>query len=208
MCEQFLKLVQLRRIQHAKVVPTMLSRLLSLPPETRSRYDISSLTHLIHSAAPCPPAVKRAAIDWFGPALWELYGCSESGPITSINATDWLEHPGYVGSPSHGAAVVIAADDDTELPAGQTACVFIKRADYWPDFIYLNQPPPAPGHDHRGRPRPRWVPLPDRPHRRRHHHRRREHLRRRNQGRCQRPPPGRRMSRSSESPTPATWASG
>ncbi|MFD6357097.1 AMP-binding protein [Nocardia tengchongensis] len=88
MCEQFLKLVQLRRIQHAKVVPTMLSRLLSLPPETRSRYDISGLTHLIHSAAPCPPAVKRAAIDWFGPAVWEFYGCSESGPITPLTGSN------------------------------------------------------------------------------------------------------------------------
>lgn len=140
--ESFLKLVQQNRIQHAKLVPTMLSRLLSVPMETRARYDVTSLTHLIHSAAPCPPSVKRAAIDWFGPALWEFYGCSESGAITWINATDWLDHPGSVGRPTDGAAVIIADGDGAELPAGQTGRVFIRGAHYWPEFSYLNQPAP------------------------------------------------------------------
>lgn len=140
--ELFLELVQEKRIQHAKIVPTMLSRLLSLAPQVRARYDVSSLTHLIHSAAPCPPAVKRAAIDWFGSALWEFYGCSETGAITWISAADWLERPGTVGLPLDGAAVVIADETGTELPAGESGRVFIKGADYWPDFDYLNQDAP------------------------------------------------------------------
>ncbi|MGW4245188.1 AMP-binding protein [Nocardia sp. NPDC004722] len=147
--EEFLRLIAERRIQHAKIVPTMLSRLLSLPPETRARYDISSLTHLIHSAAPCPPAVKRAAIDWFGDALWEFYGCSEAGAITWISAAEWQQHPGTVGRPSDGSAVTITAPDGTELPPGHTGHVYIKGADYWPTFTYLNRPAdpngPLPG---------------------------------------------------------------
>ncbi|WP_327138868.1 AMP-binding protein [Nocardia sp. NBC_01327] len=140
--EQFLKLVHQNRIQHAKIVPTMLSRLLSLPLDVRAHYDVTSLTHLIHSAAPCPPAVKRAAIDWFGAALWEFYGCSESGAITWTSSNDWLEHPGTVGRPLDGAAVVIFDERGTELPPRQIGRVFIKSADYWPDFDYLNQPSP------------------------------------------------------------------
>ncbi|UGT44858.1 AMP-binding protein [Nocardia yamanashiensis] len=145
--ERFLQLVQEHRIQHAKVVPTMLSRLLSLPPETRARYDISSLTHLIHSAAPCPPAVKRAAIDWFGDALWEFYGCSEAGAISWIDAADWQKHPGSVGRPLDGAGVTILDEHGNTVPTGETGRVFIKRADYWPDFGYLNRndtPPATP----------------------------------------------------------------
>ncbi|WP_084523615.1 AMP-binding protein [Nocardia inohanensis] len=137
--ERFLQLVDRHRIQHAKVVPTMLSRLLSLPPEIRERYDVSSLTHLIHSAAPCPPAVKRAAIDWFGAALWEFYGCSEAGAISWIDAAEWERHPGSVGRPLDGAAVSIRDDDGNELPAGEVGRVFIRRAEYWPDFSYLHQ---------------------------------------------------------------------
>ncbi|MEU0538908.1 AMP-binding protein [Nocardia sp. NPDC005978] len=152
--ERFLELVQRNRIQHAKIVPTMLSRLLSLPAEVRARYDIGSLTHLIHSAAPCPPAVKRAAIDWFGDALWEFYGCSETGAVTWINATEWLERPGSVGRPQDGAAVTIADDNDKALPTGETGRVFVKGADYWPNFAYLNrirsEPSPFPGMIHVG----------------------------------------------------------
>ncbi|WP_433664464.1 AMP-binding protein [Nocardia sp. CA-128927] len=136
--EQFLRIVDERRITQAKVVPTMLSRLLSLPREVRDRYDVSSLTHLIHSSAPCPPAVKQAAIDWFGDALIEYYGCAEAGTITWISAAEWLAHPGSVGRPADGAAVVIADDAGEPLPTGETGQVFVRGADYWPKFRYLH----------------------------------------------------------------------
>lgn len=136
--EAFLHHVERDRIQHAKVVPTMLSRLLSLPAEVRTRYDVSSLTHLVHSAAPCPPSVKRAAIDWFGDAVREFYGCTEAGPITWIGADEWLAHPGSVGRPADGSAVVIAAADGTPLATGEIGRVLVRGADYWPRFAYLN----------------------------------------------------------------------
>ncbi|MFI6996057.1 AMP-binding protein [Nocardia sp. NPDC050175] len=136
--EQFLRIVDERRITQAKVVPTMLSRLLSLPADVRGRYDVSSLTHLIHSSAPCPPAVKRAAIDWFGDALVEYYGCAEAGTITWISASEWLAHPGSVGRPADGAAAVIVDDAGEPLPAGETGRVFVRGADYWPKFRYLH----------------------------------------------------------------------
>lgn len=137
--ERFLQLVDERRITQAKVVPTMLSRLLSLPADVRDRYDVTSLTHLIHSAAPCPPAIKRAAIDWFGDALIEFYGCTEAGTITWITASEWLGHPGSVGRGVDGSGVVVATEDGTRLPAGEIGQVFVRGAGYWPSFTYLNQ---------------------------------------------------------------------
>jgi long-chain acyl-CoA synthetase len=119
----------------------MLSRLLSLPADVRSRYDVSGLTHLVHSAAPCPPAVKRAAIDWFGEALWEFYGCTEAGPITWIGAAEWLRHPGSVGRTADGSQVLITAEDGTPLPAGEVGRVLLRRGDHWPDFHYLHATP-------------------------------------------------------------------
>ena len=41
--EQYLQLVEQHRITHSQVVPTMFSRLLKLPAEVRTRYDLSSL---------------------------------------------------------------------------------------------------------------------------------------------------------------------
>ena len=43
-----------------------------------SRYDLSSLSTLLHLAAPCPEWLKRFWIDLIGPgAVWEIYGGAE-----------------------------------------------------------------------------------------------------------------------------------
>ncbi|ATL65718.1 AMP-binding protein [Nocardia terpenica] len=146
--ERFLRAVHTHRITQVKVVPTMLSRLLSLPAEVRARYDVGSLTHVIHSSAPCPPAVKRAAIEWFGEALIEFYGCTEAGAITWITASEWLSHPGSVGRPVDGSGVVVADDDGNALPPGDIGRVYVRGAAYWPASGYLNvdeKPGPVPG---------------------------------------------------------------
>ncbi|MBF6327574.1 AMP-binding protein [Nocardia transvalensis] len=146
--ERFLKNVHEHRVTQAKVVPTMLSRLLSLPPEVRARYDVGSLTHLIHSSAPCPPAVKRAAIDWFGDAVLEYFGCTEAGTITWITAQEWLAHPGSVGRPADGSAVVVADEAGNLLPPNEIGQVYVHGADYWPTSKYLNvteKSSPVPG---------------------------------------------------------------
>ena len=49
------------RITHTHMVPTMFLQLLSLPEDVRERYDVSSLRHVLHGAAPCPVHVKQAA---------------------------------------------------------------------------------------------------------------------------------------------------
>jgi long-chain acyl-CoA synthetase len=43
------------------------------------KYDVSSLRYIIHGAAPCPPEVKKAMIDWVGPIINEYYAGSEGG---------------------------------------------------------------------------------------------------------------------------------
>lgn len=136
---RFLMLVERYRIEHAKVVPTMLSRLLSLDSDTRAAHDVSSLTHLVHSAAPCPPAIKRASIEWFGEALIEFYGCSEAGTLTWIGADEWLLHPGSVGLPVDGAAIQVVDSAGTPLPPAVEGRVLVRGADYWPKFKYLGE---------------------------------------------------------------------
>jgi fatty-acyl-CoA synthase len=43
-----------------QVVPTMFIRLLQLPDEVRTSFDVTSLRLAVHAAAPCPPEVKDA----------------------------------------------------------------------------------------------------------------------------------------------------
>ncbi|QQV77652.1 AMP-binding protein [Sphingomonas aliaeris] len=114
-------------VSHTQWVPTMFSRLLALPEEIRSRYDLSSHKVALHAAAPCPIPVKRAMIEWWGLIVDEYYGGSENAGVTFISAREWLERPGSVGRSITGR-IHILADDDTfsELPVGQTGLIYFE----------------------------------------------------------------------------------
>ncbi|HEX7883388.1 MAG TPA: AMP-binding protein, partial [Afipia sp.] len=101
--EEFLRIIDQQKIDNVFMVPTMFTRLLKLPEHVRQSYDVSSLRHVIHAAAPCPADVKRAMIAWFGPVIYEFYGSTESGAVTFANSEDALKKPGTVGKISPGA---------------------------------------------------------------------------------------------------------
>ena len=94
--EEMLRLIEQYRVTTSHMVPTQFHRLLALPEETRERYDVSSLRHMIHAAAPCPIDVKHKMIDWWGDAIDEYYAASEGGG-TLVTAQEWLTKPGTVG---------------------------------------------------------------------------------------------------------------
>ncbi|WP_156746549.1 AMP-binding protein, partial [Mycobacterium sp. E1715] len=100
--EQALECIQRHGVTHAQFVPTMFVRMLRLPEEARTRYDLSTLRRVVHAAAPCPPEIKRQMIDWWGPIVDEYYGSSEGAGISFIRADEWLAHPGSVGKPLLG----------------------------------------------------------------------------------------------------------
>jgi long-chain acyl-CoA synthetase len=123
--EQLLALVDKHRVTHSHMVPTQFRRLLALPKETRDRYDVSSWRCAIHSAAPCPPDVKRQMLDWWGPVVTEYYAASEGGG-TVIFGPQWLERPGSVGLPWPGSQILILDEDGGDVPVGQTGLVYMK----------------------------------------------------------------------------------
>jgi long-chain acyl-CoA synthetase len=135
--EEFLRIVQDRRVTVVQMVPTMFVRMLALPAEVRAAYDTSSLRCVVHAAAPCPPEVKRAMIEWLGPVVYEYYGGTETGPVTYSTSEEWLSHPGTVGRPLPEAKVKILDEDGAELPPGESGEVYV-WLDVWPDFTYAN----------------------------------------------------------------------
>jgi long-chain acyl-CoA synthetase len=134
--ERLLELIERERITHLHLVPIMFERLLKLPEEVRARYDVSSLRFVIHAAAPCSPQTKRAMIDWWGPVIHEYYGSTEVGPVTFLEAADWLEHPGSVGRPMDGATVRVIDEDGQALGAGETGEVVAGATTGNNDFTY------------------------------------------------------------------------
>jgi long-chain acyl-CoA synthetase len=137
--EDFLALVEKHSIEAMFMVPTMFVRLLKLPAEVRARYDLSSLKFVMHAAAPCPPEVKRAMIEWLGPVIHEFYGSTESGAVTVVDSREWLERPGTVGRPIKGGEVRIFDDAGKRLGPGQVGEVFT-RLEFLPEFTYHQLP--------------------------------------------------------------------
>jgi long-chain acyl-CoA synthetase len=121
--EEALRLVERHRVYSAYMVPTQFHRLLRLPPETRARYDVSSLHSVVHSAAPCPLEVKRQMMDWWGPVIWETYGGME-GAATIAKPHRWLEKPGTVGRAIRGIRLRILDDDGEELGPGEIGAIY------------------------------------------------------------------------------------
>jgi long-chain acyl-CoA synthetase len=122
--EACLALIERHRVTHAQFVPTMFVRMLKLPPAVRARYDLSSLQAVVHAAAPCSPAVKRAMIDWIGPIVHEYYAASEGNCYFAIDSAQWLAHPGSVGQAMLGTPRILDADG-AELGPGQTGQIWI-----------------------------------------------------------------------------------
>ncbi|MFE3056896.1 acyl-CoA synthetase [Nocardia sp. NPDC059239] len=124
--EEFLRAIEQYHATVTQVVPTMFVRLLQLPAETRSAYDLSSLRLAVHAAAPCPPEVKRAMIDWWGPIVAEYYGSTEGNGLAVVSAAEWEKRPGSVGRSILGP-VHVCDEDGTELPAGEVGTVYFER---------------------------------------------------------------------------------
>ena len=100
--EDALRQIERHKITTAQWVPTHFVRMLKLPEETRSKYDLSSMTGVFHAAAPCPVPVKEKMIDWWGPIIHEYYAGTEGNGFTAIASPEWLTHKGLCGQGADG----------------------------------------------------------------------------------------------------------
>ncbi|KQP19331.1 acyl-CoA synthetase [Pseudorhodoferax sp. Leaf265] len=134
--EAFLHAIERYRVTHAQVVPTMFVRMLRLAQEVRSRYDLSTLRNVVHSAAPCPIPVKEQMIAWWGPCVHEYYSSSEGGGCTFISAPDWMAHKGSVGRSLLGEIKIVTESGDA-APTGEPGMVYFVTSR---KFCYRNDP--------------------------------------------------------------------
>jgi long-chain acyl-CoA synthetase len=132
--ERYLELIEIYRVTHSQLVPTMFSRMLKLPPAVRTRYDLSSLEIAVHAAAPCPPQVKEEMIEWWGPIIHEYYGATEGLGFTACDSAEWLAHKGTVGKVLLGDLHIL--DENMQpVPSGTSGTVWFKTAT---PFEYFN----------------------------------------------------------------------
>ncbi|MTJ63052.1 AMP-binding protein, partial [Nocardia seriolae] len=112
----------------ACLVPTMLNRIMALPPEVRRGYRTQSLQMVVCGAAPLPPWLATAFLDEFGDVLFNGYASTETGAGTFATPADLRAAPGTVGRPPTGIVDIRIVDrDGRELPTGVTGRIINKN---------------------------------------------------------------------------------
>jgi long-chain acyl-CoA synthetase len=138
---EYLALIEKHRATHTQVVPTMFVRLLKLPEDVRTRYDVSSLRVVIHAAAPCPVPVKEQMIEWWGPVIYEYYAGTEGNGFVCCDSNEWMAHRGTVGRALAGIPHIVGEDGE-ELPPGESGTVYFEGG---AEFEYHNDPEKTKG---------------------------------------------------------------
>ena len=123
--EDALRFIEQYKVTTAQWVPTHFVRMLKLPPEARTRYDMRSLKSVFHAAAPCPVPVKEQMIAWWGPIVHEYYAGTEGNGFCIINSEEWLAHKGSVGR-GLTAQVKICDEEGAVLPPRSEGLVFFE----------------------------------------------------------------------------------
>ena len=123
--EETLRAVQEHRAQVLAVVPVMIQRILQLPEETLSSYDLSSLriTSLSGSALPGELAIEW--MDRFGDTIYNLYGSTEVAYATVATPADLRAAPGTAGRPPRGTVVRLYDEAGHEVPRGEVGRIFV-----------------------------------------------------------------------------------
>ena len=122
--EQMLKMIDKYKVTTSHMVPTQFHRLLSLPDSIRNKYDCSSTKRMVHAAAPCPPHIKNAMIQWWGNSIYEYYAATEGGG-TMVSTEEWLEFPGTVGKAWMGSDIKIMSEEREELGPNEEGTVYM-----------------------------------------------------------------------------------
>jgi long-chain acyl-CoA synthetase len=111
----------------AFLVPTHLRRLLAAGMRT------PVARRILHAGEPCPPELKRKAVEAFGAEnLWEFYGSTE-GQFTLCSSAEWLERPGTVGRARSGRRLRVESGDGAGIGTVFVSAPSFARWEYWGD---------------------------------------------------------------------------
>ncbi|MDB5433282.1 MAG: acyl-CoA synthetase [Caulobacter sp.] len=134
--ETLLALIEEYRVDCGQFVPTHFVRLLKLPEEVRSKYDVTSIKSAVHAAAPCPAPVKEQMIAWWGPVIHEYYAGTEGNGLCYISSDDWLTHKGSVGKAVVGE-LRICDEEGNALPSRSEGQIYFENG---PPINYHHDP--------------------------------------------------------------------
>ncbi|HEV2076171.1 MAG TPA: AMP-binding protein, partial [Thermoleophilaceae bacterium] len=123
--EDCLREVARHRCESLVVVPVMMQRILALPEETRSRYDVSSLRVVAASGSALTGDLATEWMDAFGDTLYNLYGSTEVAWASIATPADMRVAPGTAGRPPRGTVLRLYDEHGVEVHGGHSGRIFV-----------------------------------------------------------------------------------
>jgi fatty-acyl-CoA synthase len=107
------------------VVPVMLSRILALDAQVLVSAPTPELRVIASSGSALGSRLATAALERFGPVLYNLYGSTEVAVATIATPADLLDAPATAGRVAFGVRVEILDAHDAVVPDGTIGRVFV-----------------------------------------------------------------------------------
>ena len=116
--KEILEIIEQEKVTCTNMVPTMSNLVLSLPD--KDKYDVSSMRWLVSSSAPLLTKTKEELFSFFKHSkLYEGYGSTETGAVTSLSPEDQLRKIRSIGKPYFSQEVRLLDADGNEVPVGE-----------------------------------------------------------------------------------------
>ena len=125
--ERFLDLVARERVTTTAIVPTMLHRLMALDDAAFRARDLGSLRVVLCGGAQLPPTLCARALDRLGPTLYNFYGATETGLVTTATPDDLRAQPGTIGRALHGVSVRLLDEAGQPVAPGEAGELYAKN---------------------------------------------------------------------------------
>ncbi|GIW12504.1 MAG: fatty-acid--CoA ligase [Dehalococcoidia bacterium] len=123
--EEMLQRIATEGVTNAFMVPTMFHAIFGLPEGIRRQYDLSHFRVWMSNAAALPQATKELILaEWPHTRLFELYGSTEGGIVTSLRPEDQLRKIQCVGHPFPLTDVKLLDDEGNEVPPNTVGELF------------------------------------------------------------------------------------
>ncbi|WP_333891161.1 acyl-CoA synthetase [Mycolicibacterium gadium] len=126
--ENTLKLIADHRADMLVAVPTMLHRMVELPPDVIARYDTSSLKVILIAGSALSPDLSNRVQDTFGDVLYNMYGSTECAIATVATPAELRAAPGTAGRAPVTCEVVLYDEHDQRVEgANRRGRIFIRN---------------------------------------------------------------------------------
>jgi acyl-CoA synthetase (AMP-forming)/AMP-acid ligase II len=137
--EKLLETIEKHHITFISLVPTHYNMILGLPDEVKRRYDVSSIRKLLCSSAPARAEMKERVVEMFtGVQLYEGYGSTEAGIVTTLFPEEQFTKVGSIGRESSGTdSIRILDENGADVPQGEVGELFSRGPMMFQEYYKL-----------------------------------------------------------------------